>query len=191
MGEAPHFLSKVTVSLGWDTPRKGLRVGAGSDNVDCDLSAFLFSNGKLLSKEDVIYFANTTHNSKAVTHSGDSLNGDRLGSTTKDDETITVDLATLPEQYDKILFTVSIYDAENRKQTFRDAHNAFLNAYDQAGRLLCSIDLTRDFADRIALKAARLYRQGGEWKFQTDKMPLNMMGGGVSQVAKSLRDFRK
>ena len=38
---------------------------------------------------------------------------------------------------------------------------------------------------------ARLYREGGEWKFQTDKIPLNMMGGGVSQVAESLRDFRK
>lgn len=191
MEDASNPLGKVKVTLGWDTSRKGGWTSAADDNVDCDLSAFLFSNGKLRNADDVIYFANTLHNSHAASHSGDSLNGYKAGGDAKDDETIEVDLGALPERYDEILFTVSIYAAGERNQTFRDARNAFFRAYDQTGRLLCFINLTREFADKAALKAARLYREGAEWKFRTDKIPLDIESGGVSQVAKALRDFQK
>ena len=50
----------------------------------------------------------------SVEHTGDN----RTGAGDGDDEVIKVDLSRVPADIDKIAFTVTIHDAEARKQNF-------------------------------------------------------------------------
>ena len=51
-------LDKVIVGLGWDEASKGGLFGAfrGQSNIDCDASALVLSNGKLVDKNDIVFF---------------------------------------------------------------------------------------------------------------------------------------
>ena len=73
--------------------------------IDCDASAILLHDGKLVYKEDVVYFGNLRHPTGTVQHMGDNLTGAGEG----DDEQIIVDLAGIPAEYDKIVIVVNIY----------------------------------------------------------------------------------
>ena len=116
-------LSQVIAGLGWDEvkrARKGL-FAPKPQPIDCDASALLLRNGKLVDKADIIYFGNLRHKSGTVQHMGDNLTGEGDG----DDEQIRVDLSLVPANITKIAFTVTIYDAEVRRQNFGQVNNAF------------------------------------------------------------------
>ena len=76
-------LTAVTVGLGWDEAQPtgggglfGTLFGSSKkQDIDCDASAFLCQNGKLLGKSDVVYFGNLTHKTGYVKHMGDNLTG--------------------------------------------------------------------------------------------------------------------
>src|SRR6201747_349977 len=100
--EAPG-LTAALVGLGWDA-----RTTSGAD-FDLDASALLVNTtGKILSDQYFIFFNNLTSPDGSVEHTGDNLTGEGEG----DDEMIKVNLATVPAEVDKIVFAVSIYDAE-------------------------------------------------------------------------------
>ena len=104
--EAPG-LSAVNIGLGWDA-----RTTSGTD-FDLDASALMVnSTGKILSDQYFIFFNNLTSPDGSVEHTGDNLTGEGEG----DDEMIKVNLAAVPAEVDKIVFAVSIYDAEARSQ---------------------------------------------------------------------------
>ena len=68
---------------------------------------------------------------------------------------------------DKIVFPVSIHDADNRGQTFGQVSNAFIRVVNQAdGQELARYDLTEDASTETAMIFGELYRYGGEWKFR-------------------------
>src|SRR5438132_12919398 len=103
--EAPG-LTAVTVGLGWQA-----RATSGAD-FDPDASALLLNaSGRVLSDQHFVFFNNLKSPDGSVQHMGDELTG---GSGVEDDEQIKVDLATVPDDVDKIVVTVSIYDAETR-----------------------------------------------------------------------------
>ena len=103
-------LSKVVVGLGWDVNQ----FDTGGD-FDLDTSAFLLTeSGRVSQQSDFVFFGNLTHPSGSVTHLGDNLTGVGDG----DDEQIKIDLSKVPENIIKIAFTVTIYDAELRRQNF-------------------------------------------------------------------------
>ena len=113
-------LRKVIVGLGWDEVKRGglfFRLQA----IDCDASAILCIGGKNKGVNDVVYFGNLTHSSKAVKHMGDNLTGAGDG----DDEQIVIDLNGLPAEYDRIGIVVNIYQARERNQHFGLIQNAF------------------------------------------------------------------
>ncbi|WP_030740573.1 TerD family protein [Streptomyces sp. NRRL F-5135] len=84
-----------------------------------------------------------------------------------DDETIKVDLATVPAQVSKIVFPVSIHDAESRGQSFGQVRNAFIRVVNQAGGAeLARYDLSEDASTETAMVFGELYRHGAEWKFR-------------------------
>ena len=90
-------LSRVVVGLGWDEVKrsKGLNFLAPKPApIDCDASAILLHDGKLVYKEDVVYFGNLRHPTGTVQHMGDNLTGAGEG----DDEQIIVDLASVPAE---------------------------------------------------------------------------------------------
>jgi tellurium resistance protein TerD len=93
---------------------------------------------------------------------GDNLTGGGDG----DDEQIMIDLSLMPENISKIAFTVTIYDADNRRQNFGQVSNSFIRVVDQAtGEEIVRYDLGEDFSIETAIVVGELYRNNGEWKF--------------------------
>ena len=157
-------LKNVLVGLGWDINR----FDSGSD-FDLDASAFLVQeNGKVSGDQDFIFYSNLEHPSGAVVHLGDN----RTGAGDGDDEQITVDLSKVPENIARIAFTVTIYDAESRRQNFGQVANAFIRLVNaDTDEEIVRYDLGEDFSIETAMVVGELYRHNGEWKF-------NVIGSG-------------
>jgi len=155
--EAPG-LRAVLVGLGWD-----VRTTTGAD-FDLDASALMVGqNGKILSDSHFVFFNNLTSPDGSVEHTGDNLTGEGEG----DDEAIKVNLAGVPAEVDKIVITVSIYDAEARQQSFGQVRNAFIRVVNQADdREITRYDLSEDASTETAMIFGELYRNQSEWKFR-------------------------
>ena len=151
-------LSKLIIGLGWDVNKYD-----GGAEFDLDAAAFLVGeNGKVASDADFVFYSNLKHPSGAVEHTGDNLTGEGEG----DDEVIKVDLSLVPANVQRIAFTVTIYDAENRHQNFGQVSNAYIHIIDQnTGTELIRYDLGEDFSIETAIVVGELYRNGAEWKF--------------------------
>ncbi len=157
-------LSKVIVGLGWDEAKPAKRgfFAPKPQAIDCDASAILLMDGKLRANDDVVYFNNLRHKSGTVQHMGDNLTGAGDG----DDEQIIVDLAAVPQQYDKIVVVVNIYQAVQRKQHFGMIQNAFIRIVDARNNTeLCKYNLSEDYYNMTAMIFGEIYRHNGEWKF--------------------------
>jgi len=155
--EAPG-LTAVVVGLGWD-----VRTTTGGD-FDLDASALLTSpEQKVLSDKHFVFFNNLKSPDGSVEHTGDNLTGEGEG----DDEQIKVNLATVPPEVAKVVFPVSIYDADNRQQNFGQVRNAFIRIVNQAdNNEIARYDLTEDASTETAMVFGELYRNGAEWKFR-------------------------
>jgi tellurium resistance protein TerD len=155
--EAPN-LTAVLVGLGWDA-----RTTTGSD-FDLDASALLTNaDGKVLSDQHFVFFNNLKSPDGSVEHTGDNLTGEGEG----DDEVINVDLTSVPGDVAKIVFPVSIYEAEARQQSFGQVRNAYIRVVNQAdGNELARYDLSEDASSETAMVFGELYRHGAEWKFR-------------------------
>lgn len=154
---APN-LTAVTVGLGWK-----VRQTTGAP-YDLDASAIVVNDaGKVLSDNYFVFFNNLISPDGAVKHLGDNLVGGGGG----DDEQITVDLRALTPQAAKVVFTVSIYEADIRRQTFGQVRDAFIRVVDSTtGVEVARYDLTEDASTETAMIFGELYRYGTEWKFR-------------------------
>ena len=155
--QAPN-LTAVAVGLGWDA-----RTTTGAD-FDLDASALMLNNsGKILSDSHFVFFNNLRSPDGSVQHTGDNLTGTGEG----DDETINVDLKSVPQECDRIVFPVSIYEADARQQNFGQVRNAFIRIINQADHSeLARYDLSEDASTETAMVFGELYRNGAEWKFR-------------------------
>ncbi|MEV8095692.1 TerD family protein [Kitasatospora sp. NPDC085879] len=155
--EAPG-LTSVIVGLGWD-----VRSTTGAD-FDLDASALLCGeNGRVMTDQHFVFYNNLASPDGSVEHSGDNLTGGGDG----DDEQIKVELVAVPLAVSKIVFPVSIYDAESRLQNFGQVRNAFIRVVDQAtGREVARYDLSEDASSETAMVFGELYRHGADWKFR-------------------------
>lgn len=151
-------LKKILVGLGWDTNKYD-----GGSAFDLDAAAFLLNDaGKVNEDSDFVFYSNQTHPSGAVKHMGDNLTGDGDG----DDEQIVIDLTTIPANINKIDFTVTIYEAEERRQNFGQVSNAFIRIVnEETNEELIRYDLGEDFSIETAVIVAEMYRHDNEWKF--------------------------
>lgn len=155
--EAPG-LTKILVGLGWD-PRS-----TDGTQFDLDASAFLLNaNGKVRGDADFIFYNQLKSPDGSVEHTGDNRDGAGDG----DDEAIKVDLSRVPADVDKIAFTVTIHDAENRRQNFGQVGNSFIRIVNEAnGSEIVRYDLAEDASTETAMIFAELYRHNSEWKFR-------------------------
>ena len=77
----------------------------------------------------------------------------------------------MPPDVDKIAITVTIYEAQVRKQNFGQVSNAYVrvarmaNAQDMQGTEVLRFDLMEEFSVETALVVCEIYRHNGEWKF--------------------------
>ena len=151
-------LKNVMVGLGWD-------VNAFDSGADFDLDAAAFmlgSNGKCPTEKEFVFYGNLAHPSGSIKHMGDNLTGEGEG----DDEQIEVNLADIPSNIDKIAFTVTIYDAEVRRQNFGQVSNAYIRLVNvDTNEEIIRYDLGEDFSIETAVVVGEIYRHNGEWKF--------------------------
>ena len=156
-------LSRVVVGLGWDEvkQKKGL-FAPKPQPIDCDASALLLVSGKLVDNRDVVYYGNLKHMTGTVQHMGDNLTGAGAG----DDEQIIVDLSRVPDQYDKIVIVVTIYQAVQKGQHFDLIENAYIRLVNAANNTeMCKYNLSENYSGMTAMIFGEIYRHGGEWKF--------------------------
>ncbi|WP_329194952.1 MULTISPECIES: TerD family protein [unclassified Streptomyces] len=154
---APN-LTAVIVGLGWDA-----RTTTGVD-FDLDASAILTNDqGKVANDSNFVFFNNLKSPDGSVEHTGDNTTGEGEG----DDEAIKVNLAGVPSDVAKIVFPVSIYEAETRQQSFGQVRNAYIRVVNQADNSeLARYDLSEDASTETAMVFGELYRNGAEWKFR-------------------------
>ncbi|MEZ3487450.1 MAG: TerD family protein [Lachnospiraceae bacterium] len=151
-------LKNIMVGLGWD-------VNAFDSGADFDLDAAAFmlgAGGKCPTEKEFIFYGNLEHTSGAVKHMGDNLTGEGEG----DDEQIEVSLKDIPSNVERVAFTVTIYDAEPRRQNFGQVSNSYIRIVDaDTNSELIRYDLGEDFSIETAVVVGELYRHNGEWKF--------------------------
>ncbi|WP_293913750.1 TerD family protein [Deinococcus sp.] len=151
-------LTKAVLGLGWD-----VRSTDGQD-FDLDASAFLLTAaGKVRADSDFIFYNQMRSSDGSVEHTGDN----RTGAGEGDDEQIKIDLSRVSADVQTVSFTVTIHDAEARRQSFGQVRNAFIRLLnEQTGAEIVRFDLGEDFSTETAVIFAEVYRNAGEWKFR-------------------------
>ncbi|MBR3455558.1 MAG: TerD family protein [Bacteroidaceae bacterium] len=169
-------LSKVSVGLGWD-PNEG----TGYD-FDLDASAFMLGSNKRIPNDNFFVFYNNQKSPDgAVESTGDDLTGGN--SDGGDDETLNVDLKKVDPQIQEIIFTATIYKADERRQNFGQVRNSYIRIYNTiTDEEIARYDLDEDFSIETAVEFGRLYRRNGEWKFEA--MGIGNKGGLQALVNK-------
>ncbi|HEU4818852.1 MULTISPECIES: TerD family protein [Janthinobacterium] len=171
--EAPN-LKKIIVGLGWD-PRS-----TDGATFDLDGSAFLLkSDGKVRGDSDFIFYNNLKSTDGSVVHTGDNTTGEGEG----DDERIEIDLTRVPADIDRISITVTIHDADARRQNFGMVSKAFIRCLNAEGeKEIARYDLSEDSSTETAMIFGEIYRYNGEWKFKAIGQGFN---GGLGPLARS------
>lgn len=157
----PSFKS-LLIGMGW-------RSGTG---IDVDFSAFLLrSNGKVAGDSDLIFYGNPKEARGSIELSG--ANKRNIAGKT-DQEQVLIRLNEVPNEIERISFTLTIYDGEVRKQSFSDVDDTYIRIIDEGtGREIVRYDLGKNFSIETAIVVGDLYRYNGEWKF-------NAIGSGYS-----------
>jgi len=171
--EAPG-LNKIVVGLGWDA-----RATDGAA-FDLDASAFLVKiDGKVRTDSDFCFYNNKVVAGGAVQHAGDNTTGVGDG----DDETIKVELSKIPADLDKVVFAVTIHEAEIRKQNFGQVNHAYIRVVnEEGGQELARYDLSEDASIETSMIFGEIYRIGADWKF---KAVGQGFAGGLGPLASS------
>lgn len=152
-------LKKAGVGLGWD-----VNASDAGDQFDLDVSVFMLGeNGKIPSEKFFVFYNNLESQDGAVMSSGDSRTGKGGG----DDETIRIDLEKVESSIQEIVFIVTIFQAEARRQNFGQVRNSFIRIYDEETQTeITRYELEEDFSRETALEVGRLSKVGNEWQFK-------------------------
>ena len=150
-------LKKVILGAGWD-------VASGGQDFDLDIAAFLLNaNGKVQNiPDDVIFFNN-------MQGQGIYLEGDnRTGAGEGDDERIRIDLESIPAHVQKIVFVVTIHEAQVKRQTFGMVENSYVRLLDEENneREICRFNLKENGSTVTSVIFFFFFKQNGEWQFK-------------------------
>ena len=151
-------LKNIIVGLGWDA-----RPTAGTD-FDLDASAFMVKeDGKVRSDADFIFYNQLRSSCGSVEHTGDNKTGAGEGN----DESLIVLLDKVPAEIQRIIITVTIHEADTRRQNFGQVSNAFIRLVNKDNNNeVARFDLSEDASVETAMVFGEIYKHGGEWKFK-------------------------
>ena len=150
-------LDKVILGAGWDVATMG-------QDFDIDIAAFLVGSNNKVNQipQDVIFFNNKFGD-------GIYLEGDnRTGAGEGDDERIQIDLSQIRSDIQRIVFIVTIHEAQARRHTFGMVNNSYVRLLDAKNneRELCRFNLKEDGSTVTSVLFAELYKDGYEWYFK-------------------------
>ena len=164
--KASPGLKAAFVGLGWDVKK----VDTGND-YDLDVSVFLLGdNEKLISDNHLVFYNNlkSPDADHSIEHMGDNLTGEGEG----DDEVVLVNFTKIPDDVKKLVFVVTIHEADKRSQNFGQIDNAFVRLVDvQTKNEVLRYDLSEQYSIETALIVAEIYKKDGEWR-------MNAVGSG-------------
>jgi len=162
-------LTHITVGLGWDPNRPG------GEEFDLDASAIaLQDNGRVPARDYFVYYNNLSTPRGEIVHLGDNLTGEGTG----DDEQIQVRLDLLSSAITRIVFPVSIHNADYRHQSFGDVRGAYIRVIDaQTDVELLRYDLSATAARDTSMLFGELLRAQDGWHFRA------VGEGGVADLA--------
>lgn len=119
--------------------------------------------GKVPSDECFVFYNQLVSPCASVQHTGDNLTGDGDG----DDESVLVELDKVPANIKSLFVTVTIHDADLRKQNFGQVSNAFVRLVNhETGQEVLRFDLSEDYSTETAMVFGEVYRHNGDWKFR-------------------------
>lgn len=156
-------LTIVTVALGWSKQE-----APGGHDFDLDASAIGLREGTCPGDDWFVFYGNLAAPGNCIVHSGDNRDGKGEG----DDEVIIVDLTKVPSDIDKIVFPVSIHEAEQRDQHFGLISDAYIRLLGPGGATFTRYDLDLNAYGMTSMVFGELYRTKkkifghGEWKFR-------------------------
>ena len=149
-------LKKVRLGAGWDIANNGL-------DYDLDIAAFLLdSNNKFNTVSNIIFFNNKE--SQGISLAGDN----RTGAGEGDDEVININLEEINPNIAKIVFVVTIHEAQAKRQTFGMVENSYVRLVDLENnkREICRFNLKENGSTATSVIFAELNRKGSEWQFK-------------------------
>ena len=158
LSKTDPLLKHILIGLGWDA--------RSSDGQDFDLDASVFmttDNGKVPSDDYFVFYNQLKSPCGSVQHTGDNLTGDGDG----DDESVIVELEKVPANIKSLFITVTIHDAEMRRQNFGQVSNAFVRLVNhETGQEVLRFDLSEDYSTETAMVFGEVYRHNSDWKFR-------------------------
>ena len=149
-------LKKVSLGAGWDIANNGL-------DYDLDIAAFLLdSSNKFNTVSNIIFFNNKE--SQGISLAGDN----RTGAGEGDDEVININLEEINPNIAKIVFVVTIHEAQAKRQTFGMVENSYVRLVDLENnkREICRFNLKENGSTATSVIFAELNRKGSEWQFK-------------------------
>lgn len=174
LSKAGQSLEHVVVAMGWDVNThknggekpKGLfksLLGSGeSGGSDYDLDASI-KICKDSERPEIVYYGHLKDSTGHIVHGGDNLTGAGDG----DDESIKINLNSLPASINRLVVGANIYQAHSRHQDFGQVENAFLRIYNADNNVeIVRYDLTNEFAGMTAVIFGELVRTSGDWEFK-------------------------
>lgn len=113
-------LSKLMVALEWEIR------DYFNKRLELDTSIFMVDKNNITLERDLIFYSNLRSTQGAVVLKSDHNSNLKNGY----DEVVQLDLIKIPLNIEKLAFAVTIYEAEERSETFKDISNACFRLID-------------------------------------------------------------
>lgn len=153
---------KIKIALGWDIL---------DSRCEIDASAFMLgADNRVISDDWFIFYGQDKSPDGSVSYS----KGGKF-----DDAVIDIDFRKINPSVQKIVFSVTIYEAMERRLNFGMTENVYARMTDSFGNETLRFELDECYSNVTAMVLGELYRYKEKWKF-------NAVGSGV---AKNLADF--
>lgn len=164
-GNTPVTGRQMSVGFSWAIP-------SGRD-VEADASAYLLTaSGKVRGDADMVFYNQPDGAAGAV----------RFGDRTGPRGGFTVDLSQLPDELERIVFCVTIHEAQAKGQTLALLADAEISVTPAGGGDPIRYRPMLAGATEAAMVLGELYRRGDQWKFRAVGQGFN---GGLAPLARS------
>jgi len=154
----------LTIAFAWTV--------AGGRDVDADASAYLLTaSGKVRGDTDMVFYNQPEGGSGGIRFVSSGGKG-----------SFEVDLARLPAEIEKIVFCVTIHEAQAKGQTLALLDGAEISVAPSGGATTLRFGPALAGASEAAMTFGELYRRNGQWKFRAVGQGFN---GGLAPLARS------
>lgn len=156
-------LFKIFLGLGWEGAKQGFFGFGSRQEIDLDASCLMFDGNKQL--VDVVWFRQLKSQDGSIRHSGDN----RTGAGDGDDEVINIDLQSVPNNVQHLVFTINSFTG----QTFEKVESAYCRVVDASNQQEAAKFNLSTTGRYTALVMAKVSRNQGGWTVTALGTPAN------------------